>query len=80
MVDPTLKDVLDAIARLEKAQGETRVELRTGFARVDKRFDDLDDELTLHAKVHRKIEDDITALKGRPPRTAARRARRPGAR
>jgi hypothetical protein len=39
---------------------------------MTKRFGDLDTELTTHAKVHRKIEEDITALKGRPPRTAAR--------
>lgn len=53
---------------------------RCRFAHVDQRFDELDAELTLHAKVHRKIEQDITAPKGRAPRTAARPARRPRAR
>jgi hypothetical protein len=70
MAEPTLKDVLDAISKL-------RAETKDGFARVDKRFDDLDDELTTHAKVHRKIEEDITLLKGRGARTAARPPRRP---
>lgn len=86
MPEPTLKDVLDAVARLEKGQADirtkmaTRAETNERFDRVDQRFDDLDAELTTHAKVHRKIEEDITALKGRPPRTAARPVRRPRAR
>jgi exonuclease VII small subunit len=94
MAEPTLKDVLAAIARLEKGQarlekGQARLEggqahLEKGQAELraemTKRFDDLDAELTTHAKVHRKIEDDIRALKGRPPRTAARPTRRPRAR
>ena len=77
MAEPTLKDVLDAIAKLD-AKVDRRVdELR---AEMVQRFDELDAELTLHAKVHRKIEQDITTLKGRPSRTATRPSRRPRAR
>jgi len=42
---------------------------------VKKGFADLDKELTAHAGVHREIEKDIQALKGRAPRTAARAPR-----
>jgi hypothetical protein len=87
MAEPTLKDVLKAIAeirgdvakldsKIDKVDAKVdahRAETKAGFAA-------LDEELSLHAKVHRKIEHDITALKGRPPRTAARPARRPRAR
>jgi 3-dehydroquinate dehydratase len=73
MAARTLKDVLDAIAKLD-----AKVERK--FDAVEKRFDDLDAELTMHSKVHREIEKDITALKGRPPRTTARPGRRPHAR
>jgi len=52
MAEPTLKDVLDAIAKLR--------------AKVDRRGDEL--------------EQDITTLKGRPPRSATRPSRRPRAR
>ncbi len=80
MAEPSLKDVLDAVAKLD-AKVDRRfdaVEKRLGH--VEKQLADLDTELTTHAKVHRKIETDITALKGRPPRTATRPARRPRAR
>lgn len=86
MAEPTLKDLLEAIVRLEKGQADirskmaTRAETNERFDRVDQRFDELDAELTLHAKVHRKIEEDITVLKARPPRTAAHPTRRPRAR
>ena len=87
MADPSLKDVLKAIAELNAKVESTIDDLRSDVSRVDskigdlrsdmmKRFDDLDAELTTHAKVHRQIEKDITTLKGRPPRTAARAARR----
>ena len=76
MAEPTLKDVLDAIAKLD-AKVDRRVdELR---AEMVQRFDELDAELTLHAKVHRKIERSnrtSRGLKGRPPRTARRPTRR----
>ena len=117
MAEPTLKDVLAAIARLEKGQtslekGQTSLEKGQGEIRsevgeirsemgeirsemgeirsematkadlaafrdeMNQRFDDLDAELTKHAEVHRELEKDITNLKRRPPRTAARPARR----
>ena len=102
MSEPTLKDVLQAIAKLDakvdrkvdevdrkvdelrsevgglrSEVGGLRSEVGGLRAEMTQRFDELDAELTLHAKVHRKIEDDITTLKARPPRTAARPARRP---
>ncbi|HVH46608.1 MAG TPA: hypothetical protein VM925_29910 [Labilithrix sp.] len=61
MAEPTLKDVLDAIAQL-------RAETAKGFAKVDKRFDDLDTELTTHAKVHKELEKDVRRAEG-PPAT-----------
>ena len=106
MADPTLKDVLEAIARderntatkadLAKLEGklatkgelsnlesnlkgelsnlESKMDAR--FDQLEKRFDELDRDLTKHMDVHREIEKDITTLKRRPPRTAARPARR----
>ena len=95
MADPTLKDVLDAIARVERnaatkadlakleaklatkselSNVESRMDAR--FDRIEKRLDDLDRDLTKHMDVHRELEKDITLLKRRPPRTAARPARR----
>ena len=73
MSEPTIKDVLKAIEKLAtKADLDVKIDgLR---AEMNKRLDDLDQELTGHAKVHREIEKDIAALKGRAPRTAARRA------
>jgi septal ring factor EnvC (AmiA/AmiB activator) len=89
MADPTLKDVLAAIVRLEKGQAETRGDVARLEAKVDKRFDEvdrrfnrvddaiaaLDDDLDKHMKVHRELERDVEALKGRPVRTAARARR-----
>jgi replication fork clamp-binding protein CrfC len=90
MADSTLKDVLDALARLEKGQGTLQVdlerfdakvdglrrEMNTRFDEVDKTLASLDADLDKHMKVHRRIEEDITALKRRPARTAARPTRR----
>lgn len=106
MADPTLKDVLDAIARVERnsatkadlAKLEAKMatkgdlssldskmdarfeslesEMGSRFDRIEKRLDDLDRDLTKHMDVHRELEKDITLLKRRPPRTAARPARR----
>ena len=97
MPEPTLKDVLAAIARLEKGQGEIRTEvvdvradvvdlraemvdlraeMKEGFAAVSKQLTELDADLDAHMKVHRELEKDIVNLKRRPPRTAARPARR----
>lgn len=81
MAEPTLKDVLKAISELRaetKADvAQVRSEMATRFDRVDKQLTELDRDLTMHMDVHREIEKDIEALKRRPPRTAARAARRP---
>jgi hypothetical protein len=64
MADPTLKDVLKALAELRGEVGVIRGEMASK-ADVDamktemrRRFDDLDRELTTHAKVHRELEKD----------------------
>jgi chromosome segregation ATPase len=99
MAEPTLKDVLAAITRLEKGQSEIRSEMATKadmnarftemnarfadvnarfadvnarFDRVDRNIADLDRDLDSHMKVHRELERDVEALKGRPLRTASR--------
>jgi hypothetical protein len=85
MADATLKDVVNAIAELRRETKNGIAELRRATkddlakldAKIEKRFDALDEELTLHTRVHKEIEKDITALKGRPARTAARAPRRP---
>ena len=89
MAEPTLKDVLDAIARMQAELTEVRRDMSTKSelaavraevaahrAETAKGFADLDRELTRRADVHREVEKDITALKARPARTAARPARR----
>ena len=91
MAEPTLKDVLDVIAKLDAKVGkldakvdahraETKADAATAdtrFDRVDKGLAELDRDLTKHMDVHREIEKDIEALKARPARTAARAPRRP---
>ncbi|HSO30968.1 MAG TPA: hypothetical protein VLT33_00590 [Labilithrix sp.] len=88
MAEATLKDVLTAIAKLDRKVGDldAKVERKVGDldAKVDalrtemrKGFADLDKELTGHAEVHRQIEKDIGALKARPAPAAARATRRP---
>jgi hypothetical protein len=110
VAEVTLKEVLDAIARLdakidrkvdelrrEMATGRDLAEVRRDMATIGaltttrrelvlkidehraetkKGFDDLDRELTGHAAVHRELEKDVERLKRRPPRSAARPARR----
>lgn len=83
MSEPTLKDVLDAIARVEKGQSDLRSELTSVRSElfqlrseVKAGFDALDAELTKHAGTHREIEKDIENIKRRPARTAARPTRR----
>jgi hypothetical protein len=76
MPDPSLKDVLDAIAKRDSKVAKLDSKMSDLRSDMMQRCDDLDAELTTHAKVHREIEKDITGLKGRPPRTAARAARR----
>ena len=84
MAEPTLKDVLDAIAKLSGATKGELTELRRELvakieahrAETAKGFADLDTELTKHARVHRELEKDIETVKRRPPRTAARTPRR----
>jgi outer membrane murein-binding lipoprotein Lpp len=100
MAEPTLKDVLQAIAKLDakvdKRVDEVRSEVEDLRADVSvlsedvtklrddvtkhraetkKGFDDLDRELSGHARVHAQIEKDIETLKRRPPRTATRPTR-----
>ena len=90
MADPTLRDVLDALAKLDSKVSNLDARVATIDAKVstidakldahrletEKGFRQLDAELTKHAEVHRELEKDISALKGRPPRTAARAPRR----
>lgn len=89
MAEPTLRDVLDALANIRsdvasvrsevasvRSEMATKVDLGAFRADVVKRFDDLDAELTKHADVHREIEKDVEGIKRRPARTAARPARR----
>jgi hypothetical protein len=87
MADPTLKDVLDAIAAVrhdvETHRAETRqqhADTSARFDRVDAKLADLDRDLDQHMKVHAELEKDVAALKGRPLRTATRRPRRKAAR
>lgn len=87
MAEPTLKDVLNAVIKLEASTKADLAKLDAKVDRVDakvdahraetkKGFSDLDEELSGHAKVHREIEKDIELLKRRPARTAARAPRR----
>jgi hypothetical protein len=74
MAEPTLKDVLHAIAKLDGKVDAQRTELKAEIAQVRedvnahrtetaKGFAALDKELTGHAdEVHRDVEDDIRAI------------------
>jgi chromosome segregation ATPase len=82
-VEENLEDVQERLGSVEVDQaahrGETaahRGETAAHRLETKKGFADIDDELTRHAAVHREIEKDITTLKRRPPRTAARPSRR----
>jgi hypothetical protein len=83
MAEPTLKEVLNAISRLEKGQAEIRQDMARKddvdrrFDKVDKAIAELDADLDRHMTTHGKIEKQIEALKARP---ATRPARRPRAR
>jgi uncharacterized coiled-coil DUF342 family protein len=69
----------ELVARIDAHRAETeahRAETEAHRAETKKGFEDLDEELTRHASVHREIEKDIQNLKRRPPRTAARPTRR----
>jgi hypothetical protein len=63
MADPRLKDVLAAIAELRAETKSDLATLRSDLAKLDakmtKRFDDLDEELTRHTAVDREIEKDM---------------------
>jgi predicted RNase H-like nuclease (RuvC/YqgF family) len=89
MAEPSLKDVMAAITRLEKGQASlekgqaeirsemaTKAEMNARFDRVDRQLAELDRDLDGHMDVHRELERDVEALKGRPLRTAARVRRR----
>jgi hypothetical protein len=80
MAEPTLKVVLKAIADL---QAETRSRfdrVDDDLVRVHKELASLDRDLTKHMDVHKELEKDVEALKGRPLRNAARAPRRRPAR
>lgn len=89
MAEPTLKDVLNAILRLEKGQANLDAKVTALDAKVEahrgetaKGFATLDKELADHSDPHHreiertieKLKKDLATLKGRP---AARPARRP---
>ncbi|HEY8076540.1 MAG TPA: hypothetical protein VIF62_20590 [Labilithrix sp.] len=80
----TQSELRDGLAELRRelagARGDLVAKIDAHRAETKKGFDDLDEELTGHAKVHREIEKDIENLKRRPARTAARRAARPARR
>lgn len=73
-VETDLAQVAAHVARLQADVTAHRAETTAHRAETKKGFADLDEELTRHTAVHR--EKDITALKRRPPRTAARPSRR----
>lgn len=97
MSDPTIRDVIDAIqklngkvdtldAKIDRVRDELAAKIDRVDAKVDahraetaKGFLEIDRELTAHsAAVHRRLEDEIEAIKERlkPPATRAP-ARRP---
>ena len=90
MAEPTLKDVLGAIAEIRGGVARLDAKVTAYDARFDaldakvdahgaetaNGFAELDKELTRHADVHRELEKDVATLKRRPPRTAARPGRR----
>lgn len=85
MAEPTLKDVLNAIAQL-RAESATKADLSRVEAKVDahrketaKGFADLDEELAKHSeRTHRKLEARIERLEKRaaPKKVSARPLRR----
>ena len=82
MADPTIKNVLAALATLDKKITAVRDEMATKDAlgaldaKVTKGFADLDAELTGHTKVHREIERKLGALVKKPARATVRTPRR----
>lgn len=90
MAGPTLKDVLDAIVRLDKKTDARFVTLDAKVVALDanvdahrketaKAFADLDDELAKHSeRTHRKLETRIERLERRtaPKKVSARPLRR----
>jgi predicted nucleic acid-binding Zn-ribbon protein len=72
----TKADLAKLEAKVESRFATLDSEMGSRFDRVEKRLDDLDRDLNKHMDVHREIEKDITLLKRRPPRTAARAPRR----
>ena len=91
MTEPTIKDVLDALAKLDAKVDRIEARTATVEAKVDahrletaKGFADVDAELAKHSDpVHRRVEEaiaelrkDVDALKKRPARAAARPVRR----
>lgn len=87
MADPTLKDVLDAISKLDARVGRVEAKVDKVDAKVEahraetaKGFADLDAELSRHAdRTHRDLEKRVERLE-KQARPVARPARRPRAR
>jgi predicted nucleic acid-binding Zn-ribbon protein len=87
MAEPTLKDVLKAIAELQKGQTEIRsgfarleAKMDAGFERVERQLSEIDADLERHMTVHAKLEREVDTLKRRPrspptTRPTRRRAR-----
>ena len=89
MADPTIKDVLKAIAEMrgematkkELAAFDAKMEAR--FDAVDARFDAVDKsiaelgaDIDKHMVVHKKLEKQVEILKVKPARPVARMPRR----
>jgi len=68
------------VTELRADVAELRADVAAHRGETKKGFADLDKELTGHANVHKELEKDVEALKGRPLRTAARTPRRRPAR
>lgn len=81
MAEPTLKDLLKAISELPTKSDLARVEAKVDGLRteMDKRFDDLDEELEKHAsRAHRDLDARVGRLEKRsaPKKVSARPLRR----
>src|SRR5678815_2437494 len=75
-VEENMERVEENLERVEENLEDVQERIAAHRVETKKGFSDLDNELTRHAAVHREIEKDITTLKRRPPRTAARPPRR----
>jgi hypothetical protein len=67
-----LAEVREEVSELRAEVSDLQADVKQRFDRVDRQLAELDRNLDGHMKVHRELERDVEALKGRPPRTAAR--------